>query len=90
MLTAVEQHQHAAVSQGCDEIGKGILGAHFQTEHGGYRAQYQAGVAEWRQIDQPDALLISADHPLRDGEGDRGLADAAGPDNRDEALPREL
>jgi hypothetical protein len=90
MLTVVEQKQHTAVSKGSDETGKRILGAHFQAEHSGNRARYQASVAERRQIDQPDAMFVFGDHSLGDGEGDRGLADATGSDNRDEALLREL
>jgi hypothetical protein len=90
MLTIVEQQQHTAVSKGSNETGKRILGAHFQAEHCGNRAWYQAGVAERRQIDQPNTLLISTDHPLGDGEGDRRFADATGPDNRDKTLLRKL
>jgi len=35
-------------------------------------------------------VFKSADHALGDGEADRGLANAAGPDDRDQALVREL
>ena len=35
-------------------------------------------------------MFKSADHALGDGEADRGLANAAGPDDRDQALVREL
>jgi hypothetical protein len=35
-------------------------------------------------------VLIRPDHTLGDGEADRGFANAAGPDNRDQALVRKL
>ena len=90
MLAGVEQQQHTVVSKGSDEAGKRILGARFQAEHAGNRARYQAIVVERRQIDQPDTVLISIDHPFGGGEGHGGLSDAAGPDDRDEALLRQL
>ena len=90
VLAIVEQQQHPIVPEGGDQAGKRIFGADFQAEHGRNRARHQARVAERRQIDQPDAVLISADHALGDGEGDRGLADAAGPDDRHQALARKL
>jgi len=35
-------------------------------------------------------VLKRADHPLGNGKGERGFADAAGADDRDQALLREL
>ena len=90
VLAIVEHQQQPAVPERGDQARKRIFGADFQTEHGRDRARHQPRVAERRQIDQPDAVLISADQPLGDGEGDRGLADAAGPDDRHQALVREL
>ena len=89
MLAIVEQQQHPLVSKASDQAGKRILGAHFQAEHGRSRARHQAGVAERRQVDQPDAVFITCDHALGDGEGDSGLADTAGPDNCHQALVRK-
>ena len=89
VLAIVEQQEHPVVSEGGDQAGKRIFGADFQAEHGRNRARHQARVAERRQIDQPDAVFIAGDHALGDGEGDRGLADAAGPDDRHQALARK-
>ena len=85
----VEQQQHPIVSEGSDQGGKRIFGAHFQTEHGRNRARHQAGVAERCQVDQPDAVFVVGSHALGDGEGDRGLADPSGPDDRHQALARK-
>ncbi len=41
-----------------------------------------------RSISQTPCFIIG-DHALGDGEGDRGLADAAGPDDRHQALARQ-
>ncbi len=87
MLAIVEQQQHSPVPKGGDQAGKRIFGVDFQTEHGGNGPRHQARVARRRQIDQPDAVFIIGDHALGDGEGDRGLADAAGPDDCQQALP---
>ncbi len=89
MLAIVEQQQHAVVSKGSDKGGKRIFSADFQTEHGRNRAWHQAGVAERCQVDQPDAVFVAGDHALGDGEGDRGLADTSGPDDRHQALARK-
>ena len=89
MLAVVEQQQHPIVSKGSDKGGKRIFGADFQTEHGRNRARHQAGVAERCQVDQPDAVFVAGDHALGDGEGDRGLADTSGPDDRHQALVRK-
>jgi hypothetical protein len=43
-------------------------------------------ISERRQIDQPDAMLVAGDQALGYGEGDRGLADAPGADDRHQAL----
>ena len=71
----VEHEQHPIVPKRGDQGGQWIFGADFQ-----------AGVAERPQIDQPDAVLISADQLLGDREGDRGLANATRPDNRHQVL----
>ena len=60
-----------------------------EAEHGRNRARHQARVAERRQIDQPDAVFVAGDHALGDREGDRGLADPSGPDDRHQALARQ-
>jgi hypothetical protein len=77
VLAIVEQQQHPVVSKGSDKGGKRIFSAYFQTEHRRNRARHQARVADRRQIDQPDAMLILGDHALSDRKGNRGLADAA-------------
>jgi hypothetical protein len=89
VLAIVEQQQHPLVPEAGDQTGKRILGADFQAEDRCNRARHQARVAERRQIDQPHAVFIALDHALGDGEGDRGLADAAGPDDRHQALARQ-
>ena len=89
VLAIVEQQQHPLVPEAATRPGKRIFGADFQAEHGRNRARHQARVAERCQIDQPDAVLIAGDHALGDGEGDRGLADASGPDDRHQALARK-
>jgi hypothetical protein len=85
--------RHASTTANCapsDQGGQWIPGADFQGKHGRNRARHQSGIAERRQIDQPNAVRISADHPLGDGETDRALANAAGHGNRHQALAREL
>ena len=89
MLAIVEQQKHPLVSKAGDQAGKRILSTHFQAEHGRDRARHQARVAERREIDQPDAVLVTGDHALSDGKGDRRLADAAGADDRHQALARK-
>src|SRR5260370_42219833 len=58
----------------------------FRSEHGRNHARHEARIAERRQIDQPDTVFIIGNHALGDGEGDRGLADAAWPDNCQQPL----
>jgi hypothetical protein len=88
MLAIVEQQQHPLVCKTGYQAGERIVDANCHTQHTRYRAQHQARVAERRQIDEPDAVFITGDHAFRDVEGDRGLANAAGPDDRHQALAR--
>jgi hypothetical protein len=87
VLAVVEHQQHPLVLQTGDQAGQRIFGADFETEHGSQRARHKARVAERRQIDQPDAMLTGGDQRLGHGDGDRGLADAAGPDNAQQPVP---
>ena len=89
MLAVVEQQQHPVVSKGSDKGDKRIFGEYLQTQHGRNRARHQAGVAEGGQVDKPDAVFVAGDHALGDGEGDRGLADTSGSDDRHQALARK-
>src|SRR5216683_1861098 len=41
------------------------------------------------QVHHPDAVFITRDHALGDGQGGCGLANAAGPDDRYQALARK-
>jgi hypothetical protein len=58
----------------------------FQTKHRRNGADYQTGMVERRQIDQPYAVLLGGDHPLGNGKRDGSLADTSRPNNRHEAL----
>jgi len=89
MLGVVEQQQHPFVPDGGDQGSKRIVGAHFQTEHGRHHTRRQAGVAKRCQVDKPDAVFVVGGHALGDGEGDRGLADTSGSDDRHQALARK-
>jgi hypothetical protein len=89
VFAIVEHQQHPTVRQGGQQARKGIFGADLQAKHHGDRARYQPRIAQRREIDQPDAVLISIDHPLGDSEGDRGLTNAARPDDCHQALARK-
>ncbi len=86
MLASVEQQQQPLIPETCDQGGKRILSVDFQPEYACNCARHQAEVAEPRQINEPDAVFIFRDHPLGDGEGDRGFANTPRPDDRHQAL----
>src|SRR6185295_13954731 len=61
----------------------------LKAEHSPDRAWHKVSISERCEIDQPDAVFVSADHSLGDSEGNRGLADTSGPDHRHQPLPRQ-
>ena len=89
VLTIVEQQEHPFVSKPSQQARKRIFGSDLQAEHGRDRARHETRVTERRQIGQPDAMLVAGDQALCDGERDCGLADAAGSDDRHQALARK-
>ena len=53
--------------------------------HPGDRRHHQGGIGERRQIDEPDAIGEALRHLLRGGNRQARLADATGPDQRQQA-----
>src|SRR6185369_5378127 len=89
MFAVVEQKQHPLVLEAVDQAGQRIFGADAEAEYGGNGARPQARIVERRQIDEPDAVFVAGNHAFGDRESDRGLADAAGTDDRHHALARQ-
>ena len=48
--------------------------------------RHEARIDKRRQISQPNAMFIIGDHVFRDREGDRGLADTPGSNDRYQPL----
>ena len=89
MFAIVETQQQPPVSEGGDKAGKRVFGTHFQTKHRRDGADDQTGIVEWREINQPCAMLVGGDHLLGNGECKRGLADPTGANDRHQALARK-
>jgi hypothetical protein len=87
VLAIVEHQQQPAILERTDQARNRIIGSNVETEHLRDGTGDQPRVGERRQIDEPGPMFIGADRGLGRGEGDRGFADAAGPDNAQQPLP---
>ena len=90
MLASIEDQQNALVAQICDQIGRRIVRLDRQAEHRGDRRRHQVGIAEHAEIDEQHRAGESFDQMMSDRYRHRGLADAAGADDGDEARSVEL
>ena len=87
-MLAIVEHQHQpAIPERSDQARNRIIGVNVEAEHLRDGTGDQPRVGERRQIDKPDPMFMGVDRGLGRGEGDRGLADAAGPDNAQQAVP---
>ena len=87
MIAIVEEQEHALLPEVGDQSGKRIVAVDFQIERGCNLARHQARVIERRQIGEPYTVLIIRDQVLRDRQGERGLADTARSDDRNQLMP---
>jgi hypothetical protein len=86
VLAIVEKQQRPPVSEGGGQSREGVIGTDFQTKRCRDGANDQTRIVEWREINQPYAVLVGGDHLLGNGERGRCLADSPRPDNRHETL----
>ena len=89
MLAGVEHQKHPLVLQMRDQARRCIVGADRQPQHGCDRRDRQIGCDERAEVEEEHGATEGLDQIVRDGDRDGGLADAAGADDRDEALRRE-
>ena len=73
-----------------DEVLRRQPGTDLEADSRGDRAAHLARVCDPRQVDDPDAVLVGTDHPLGHGERHGRLADPARPDDREQAVRRQL
>jgi len=74
VLAVVEHKQHPLVPKRGNQAGKRSFGMNLEPECGSNRAWHEERVADRRQIDQPDAMLVDADLFLGDSDGDGRLS----------------
>jgi hypothetical protein len=58
VLAIVEHEQHLLVAQGGDHTGERGLGADFETECRSKGGGHKGSIPEWRQVDQPDPMVV--------------------------------
>jgi hypothetical protein len=85
-LQVVEHEQDRPLPEECRQRFAGILAPlRAPPDDAGDRGQHQGGIGQRRQIDEPDAIGEALRHLLRGGNGQAGLADAPGTDQRQQA-----
>ena len=90
VLAIVEDQQHPLVTEMRQQRGQGIVGLGRQTEHQQDRGDHEIGIAQRGKVDEMRGIGECFEQLVSDRHGDRGLADAAGPCNRDKARGEEL
>jgi hypothetical protein len=90
VLAVVEDQQDRLVAQVGDEVRRRVVGLDRQAEDRGQRGRGESRIGERAEIDEENLAREGLDQVVGDGDGDRGLADATGAGDRDEALRREV
>ena len=87
VLAVVEDQQPARLAELGAEAFKGrALRGKRQTERGGGRRRHQRGIAQARQLHQPDAIVARAQPRRRSLDSEAGLARPAGAGQREQAI----
>ena len=90
VLAVVQDQQRAPLAElGAEALESGEPRREGEPKRGGGRVRHQPGVAEARQLDQPDAVAALADARRRGLEAETGLARPAGAGERDQAMAVE-
>ena len=84
VLATVEYQQHLPVPQMGQKAGQAVVGWYRQPQDGRTCARQKPGVRDPRQIEKRNAIGIRRGKFAGDRNSDRGLADTARPDQRDE------
>lgn len=90
VLAVVDHQQHLPLAQEARQAGHRFAVVQRQVEEGRQVAGDHLRVVERRQVQQADAVAVLADQLFGDPQGHGGLADAAGADQGDETLARQL
>ena len=90
MLAIVEDDQCPLVAQPRNEARDRISGGKRDAQHGGQRRRNQIGARYRCQPDEPQPVRTRGACSLCHGRGDRGLPDAARPDDGEQPAPGEL
>ena len=87
MFAIVEDEQRLLFSEETDDGVEGLLpGADRKAEQRCDVLRDELRVRQWRQFDQPNAVVIPIQHLRRDLQRRAGLADPARADERDEPM----
>ena len=90
MLAGIEDQENPLVAQIGDQAGRCIVGLNRQPQHGGHGRGHQVGIAQHAEIDEEHGAGEGLDQVMSDRHRNRGLADAARADDRDEARSGQL
>ena len=85
MLAGVEDQKDSLVPEVGDQAGCGVVGVHHQPQLRGHGRGHQAGIAQHAEVDKDRSTRERGRQVVPDRHRDRGLADAAGADDGDEA-----
>lgn len=90
VLAVVDHQQYLPFSQAVDQTSLRIAFWRGQIKQRRQMRADQRGIGNGRQVHQADAVAILVEQLFGDAQGDGGLADAAGTDQRDAASARQL
>ena len=90
MFAIVQHDQHLALAQMGQQAGHRVMRRHGHAKRRGQRQRHQMPLGHRRQVDKADAVGMAALHAHRQRHRHRGLADAAGADNAEQAHLRQL
>ena len=90
MLAVVEHQEHPFVAQKRKQAGGPILRGNVEADRRTNCRVQLPWIADGGQIDKPNPVLVAVDQPLSSRNGNGGLTDTTRPDNRDQAVMRQL